>query len=65
MLVIESIAVKANNLPIRSIRPRALTASAARFKRLDRTALVKQMNNLRIVLGVSHKVFAPVHNFCG
>jgi hypothetical protein len=65
MLIVESIAVKAKTLPIRSIRPRALTASAARFKRLDRSARVKQMNNLRMVLGVSHKVFAPVHNFCG
>jgi hypothetical protein len=65
MLIVESIAVKAKTLPIRSIRPRALTASAARFKRLDRTAPVKQMNNLRMVLGVSHKVFAPVYNFCG
>jgi hypothetical protein len=52
-------------LPIRSIRPRALTASAARFKRLDRTALVKQMNNLRMVLGVSHNLLHPVYNFCG
>jgi hypothetical protein len=65
MLIVESIAVKAKTLPIRSIRPRALTASAARFKRLDRSARVKQMNNLRMALGVSHTFCTLVDNFCG